>query len=163
LPETEQAQVALRASRTHATSEHLAEQHAPQPIALRHFDDRLGLRTPSDTLQEQVPEEDLAQAAAACIKRLEEFPADNEAREKLAVLYVEHYQRIDLAEEQLEQLITALNQPPKQVVRWLNLVADLQIKSGGNVERARQTLHRIIDCSRNGVRECAQPDRLFES
>ncbi len=145
LPETEQAQLALQRIAHLTTPELLAEKHEPHPIALRHFDDRLGLRTPSEPSQVEEPQEDQAQVAAACIKRLEDFPADNEAREKLATLYAGHYQRLDLAEEQLEQLITSPNQPSKQVVHWLNLMADLQIKATGDVSRARQTLHRITE------------------
>jgi hypothetical protein len=101
------------------------------------------LRRPSDPPQIEEQKEDPAQLAAAYIKRLDEFPADNEARERLAVLYAEHYQRLDLAEQQLEQLVAVPNQPPRQVVHWLNLIADLQVKVGGDVERARQTLQRI--------------------
>jgi len=143
LPDTEQAQVALQRIAHLASPELLAEQQEPPRIALKHFEDRLGLRTRSETPQPEEPKEDTAQLAAAHVKRLEEFPADNETREKLAVLYAEQYQRLDLAEEQLEQLIAVPNQPPKQVVHWLNVLADVQVKTFGDVERARQTLHRI--------------------
>jgi tetratricopeptide (TPR) repeat protein len=149
LPETEQSQLALQRIAHLTTPELLAEQRAPHRIALKHFDNRLGLRTPSEPPQvegrNEGRNEDLAEVAAAYVKRLEAFPADNETREKLAVLYAEHYQRLDLAEQELEQLVTAPNQLPKQVVHWLNLMADLQIKASGDVDRARQTLHRITD------------------
>ena len=92
-----------------------------------------------------VPEENGADIAAGYVKHLEEFPHDSEIREKLACLYAEHYHRLDLAESQLEQLIQYPNQPVKQVVKWLNLLADLQVKHGGTYETARATLQRIID------------------
>jgi hypothetical protein len=83
--------------------------------------------------------------AAKYVKHLVEFPHDTEVREKLAQLYAEHYQRLDLAQGQLEQLIQYPNQPMKQVIRWLNLLADLQVKHGASYDAARATLQRIID------------------
>jgi len=79
------------------------------------------------------------------VKHLAEHPMDSEAREKLALIYADHYQRLDLAADQLEQLIQQTNQPAKQVVHWLNLLADLQIKHATDPAAARQTLQRIID------------------
>ncbi len=92
---------------------------------------------------------DPGQLAAQYVKHLEQHPLDMEAREKLAVLYVEHYQRIDLATGELEQMIAEPNQPEKLVVHWLNLLADLQIRSGAQYEAVRQTLQRIIDRNPN--------------
>lgn len=92
-----------------------------------------------------VPEEDSAATAAKYVKHLVEFPHDTEVREKLARLYAEHYHRLDLAESQLEQLIQYPNQPVKQVVKWLDMLADLQVKHGATYELARATLQRIID------------------
>ena len=79
------------------------------------------------------------------MKHLAEHPQDSEAREKLALIYAHHYQRLDLAADQLEQLIQQPNQPAKQVVHWLNLLADLQLKYASDLVAARQALQRIID------------------
>ena len=95
--------------------------------------------------QPQPPAVDPAQLAAQYVKHLEQHPLDTEAREKLAVLYMDHYQRLDLATAELEQLIAEPNQPDKLVVHWLNLLADLQIRSGAPYETVRETLQRIID------------------
>jgi hypothetical protein len=65
-------------------------------------------------------------------------------REKLAVLYAEHYRRLDLAVMELENLIQQPHQQPKQVVHWLNLLADLHVKFDHDYEAARQALERII-------------------
>jgi len=92
-----------------------------------------------------VMEENPESTAAQYVKHLEEFPFDTEIREKLARLYAEHYHRLDLAEAQLEQLIQYPNQPARQVVRWLDVLAELQVKHGANYEMARATLQRIID------------------
>lgn len=91
------------------------------------------------------PEADPAEAAEALVKHLRKYPLDSEAREKLAVIYFEHYGRFDLAADQLEQLITQPNQPARVVVRCLNILADLQIKNGGDYETVKATLQRIVD------------------
>jgi hypothetical protein len=83
--------------------------------------------------------------AGKYVRHLEEFPYDNDARENLALLYANHYQRLDLATGQLEQLIAFPNQPTRQVVRWLNLLADLQIQFEASEESIRQTLERIVE------------------
>jgi tetratricopeptide (TPR) repeat protein len=90
-------------------------------------------------------EKDPGQQAAEYVKHLEEHPYDTEAREQLAVIYVDYYGRLDLATDQFEQMIAQPNQPGRLVVHWLNLLADLQIRSGVDYETVRQTLQRIID------------------
>jgi len=50
-----------------------------------------------------------------------------------------------MATDELEQLIQQPNQPSRLVVRWLNLLADLQIREGADYETARATIQRIID------------------
>ncbi len=84
-------------------------------------------------------------AAERLVKQLEAHPLDAEAREKLAGIYFDHYDRPDLALEQLEQLIQAPNQPAREVARWLNVIADLQVKQGAPYESIQATLQRIID------------------
>lgn len=96
-------------------------------------------------------EADPEQAAAECVKHLEEYPLDTEARERLAVIYADHYKRLDLATGELEQMIEQPNQPGRLVVHWLNLLADLQIRSGANRETVRDTLQRIIDRDPNAA------------
>jgi hypothetical protein len=83
--------------------------------------------------------------ASAYVRHLEEHPLDSEAREKLAVLYVDQFGRLDMASAQLEDLIGCPNQPAKLVARWLNLLADLKIRGGADYDSVRQTLQRIID------------------
>jgi len=79
------------------------------------------------------------------VKHLEQHPLDTEAREKLAVIYADHYGRLDMATNELEQMIEQPNQPARLVVHWLNLLADLQIRSGAGFDAAQQTLQRIVD------------------
>ncbi|HCU52948.1 MAG TPA: hypothetical protein DIC36_01225, partial [Gammaproteobacteria bacterium] len=90
-------------------------------------------------------EEGGAELAGKYVKHRQEFPHDTEIREKLAELYGEHFKRRDLAVDQLEQLIQYPNQPQRQVVKWLNMLADFQVKFGGTYDAARAALQRIID------------------
>lgn len=91
--------------------------------------------------------EDFEGQAAVLVKRLEEQPSDNEAREKLAILYARHYNRMDLACELIEQLLEQGGAPTSHRVRWLNLLADLQITIAADPPAARQALQRIIDAA----------------
>ncbi len=76
---------------------------------------------------------------------LAEHPLDAEAREKLAILYADEFQQLEPAIEQLEILAQIPNQTPRDVARWINRVADLQIRQGADYEAVRVTLQRIID------------------
>jgi tetratricopeptide (TPR) repeat protein len=92
---------------------------------------------------------DPTQQAEEYVKHLEQHPLDTEAREKLAIIYADHYGRLDLASDQLEQLIQDPSEPAKLVVHWLNVLADLQIRCGATYETARETLERIVDRAPN--------------
>jgi hypothetical protein len=85
------------------------------------------------------------QLAAVYVKHLEQHPLDTEVREKLAVIYADHYKRLDLATLELNQLIEEPNQPTRHVAHWLNLLADLQIRLGADYETVRPTLEKIME------------------
>jgi tetratricopeptide (TPR) repeat protein len=141
VPDTEQAHFALQrlAHLAPARASETAELRVPLPPGA----EQVGLRqTP---LNIRPAEEDPAVTASNYVQHLEQFPFDNDAREKLALIYARHYQRLDLAADQLDQLITFPNQSQRQVVHWLNLLADLQIEVGADADAARQTLQRIVD------------------
>ena len=86
-----------------------------------------------------------AQVAAEYVDHLRKHPLDTDVRERLAVIYADDFGRLDLASDQLEQLIAYPNQPSKAVARWLNLLADLQVRHGATYEAVRATLQRIVD------------------
>ena len=114
-----------------------------QPMAMPEGLKSIGLR---DSQRDLIPAEtDPAKLAADYVKHLEQHPLDTEAREKLAILYAAHYRRLDLATNELMQLINEPNQPPKYVAHWLNLLADLQIRGGADYETVRPTLEKIIE------------------
>ena len=66
-----------------------------QPLAVPEGIKNFGLQESSKPLAPR--ETDPAQLAADYAKHLEQHPLDTEIREKLAILYADHYQRLDLA------------------------------------------------------------------
>ncbi len=89
--------------------------------------------------------EDYEATAAKLVKRLEEQPADNEARELLAILYARRFQRMDLARELMEQMLIQPGAPISHRVHWLNLLADLYITVAADPGAAREALQRIVE------------------
>ncbi|MSU57134.1 MAG: hypothetical protein EXS35_02955 [Pedosphaera sp.] len=141
-PGTEQAASAEQRIAHLASRETLLASHDPQKYFVREGIQNLGLR-------ERKGFQDLAEAdtdgiAADYVKQLVEFPLDFEVREKLTLIYADHYHRLDLARDQLEQMIAAEGQPAKQIVRWLNLLADLQVRHGADQNTVERTLNRIL-------------------
>jgi len=148
-PETEHAYHASQRIAHLTTPEMLAEKRQPHRIKIGQYDQRLGLRETPAALQ--TPVDDAAAQASNYVKHLEQFPCDSDAREKLALIYADHYQRLDLAADQFEQLIAQPNAPARRIVQWLNQLADLSIKHSADVPAARQTLQRIIDLYPNSA------------
>ena len=143
LPHTEEAHLASQRIAHLASNETLHASLDRQPIHLREGEKDMGLRTgvPSAVPTEETPD----QTVDRLVQHLGAHPLDIAAREKLAVLYGDHFQRPDLAMEQFDQIINAPQVPAKDVVRCLNLVADMQVKHGSSYEAIRDTLQRVID------------------
>jgi len=122
---------------------HLLSPHDRPRLPLHRGVENVGLLQCSEHLR---PEEaDPAKLATQYSEHLQMHPLDTEAREKLAVLYADHFKRLDLAADQLDQLIEQPNQPVKQIAHWLNLLADLQIRHGASHDAAWFTLNRIVE------------------
>jgi outer membrane protein assembly factor BamD (BamD/ComL family) len=143
LPSSEWSNLAAQRIAHLANTEHLLEFHNPKRIVMKPGVQDIGLLPPGSA--PKAPELDPSIQAAEYIRQLEAHPLDTEVREKLAVLYADHYRRLDLAVEQMEQLISYPGQPAKRVVSWLNLLADLQIRHDADYETVRQTVQRIVD------------------
>lgn len=107
------------------------------------FEQDIGLRGLKSTVKPR--EEAPAEMAARFLRRLEQHPQDWEAREQLARLYAAHYGRMDLAVDQLEQLLATPHQPQRLVVQWLTLMSDLQLEHGRDRAAACAALQRIVD------------------
>jgi tetratricopeptide (TPR) repeat protein len=143
-PDTELAlQAAQRIAHLGGTEKQLLASHDHQPMAVPEGIKNIGLLESSKHLCPA--ETDPTQLTAIYVKHLEQHPLDTEVREKLAIIYAEHYQRLDLATLELEQLIEQPEQPAKRVAHWLNLLADLQIRLGADYETVRPTLEKIAE------------------
>jgi tetratricopeptide (TPR) repeat protein len=142
-PESEVAMLAAQRIATLAGSEHKAVVQEPKKFTVAEGVKNIGLIDPS---YYQAPAGlDPTKEAGALVAHLQDYPLDADARERLAIIYADHYQRMDMAAGQFEQLITCPNQPQKRVVGWINRFADLQVRHGENYENVRATLQRIID------------------
>jgi len=123
-----------------ATPETLATQVEHRPLVVPHLEYNIGLL---ESPPPASPEPALNERATALVDRLNQCPEDIQAREDLAVLYAEGFKRVDLAAEQLEQMLGQPNAPMIHVKRWLNLLADLHIKENGDTAAAKAALMRI--------------------
>jgi tetratricopeptide (TPR) repeat protein len=142
-PETDWAVAAAQRVAHLATTAQLLEAHDRPRVVLRPGVPNLGLLPAAAAPQPR--EVDPEKLAADYVAHLELHPLDTEVREKLAVLYADHFQRLDLAVDQLDQLIAHPNQPTKRVIHWLNLLANLHIRHGADYDAARQALEQIIE------------------
>lgn len=125
------------------TEKILLARHDPQAMAVPPGVDKLGLMTSTRFL---VPEEaNPGRLAGEYVEHLNQHPHDTEIREKLAVIYADHFHRLDLAVGELAQMINLPNQPPKRVAHWLTVLANLQIRHGADYAAVRQTLQKIVD------------------
>jgi outer membrane protein assembly factor BamD (BamD/ComL family) len=143
LPGTEFQALAAQRIAHLAETAHLIGHHDRRRMKVHAGIENIGLL--AGEMHPRAPEENPEQQAADFVNHLQAHPLDTEAREKLAVLYANFYQRLDLAADQLEHLISLPNQPAGRVVHWLNLLADLQVQHGANRETVQATLQRIAD------------------
>ena len=143
LPNSEMSAAASQRLAHLAGTEQLLSPHDRRKIVVTPGVEDIGLL--AGALQPKAPEIDPGKQAADYVRHLEAHPLDTEAREKLAVIYADHFGRLDLATEQLEQLIAAPNQPARHVAHWLNALADLQLKHAASYETVHATLQRIME------------------
>ena len=136
------AQAAQRIAHLGGTEKILLAAHDRQAVFVPEGVNNIGLLDSTEFLRPV--EMDPKQQASEYVKHLEQYPLDTEVREKLAIIYARDYQRIDLASLELMQLINEPKQPAKQVARWLNLLADLQVQGGADYEAVRETLEKIV-------------------
>jgi outer membrane protein assembly factor BamD (BamD/ComL family) len=143
LPDSEFARAAANRIAHFSNREQLLHARAPGKIQMKHGVEYLGLLKDQSHLMPK--EKTFKDEAAELVAHLDSHPLDNEARERLAIIYARDYGRLDLATEQLEQLIALPGESPKHVTRWLHLLADLQIHCTNDTQLAEQTLQRIVE------------------
>jgi tetratricopeptide (TPR) repeat protein len=145
LPDTEQARIAAQRLAHLEGGEVPNRREEPARLAVPHHEERLGLADSPSGRDEASERAETAARVQQWTEHLDQHPEDGEVRERLAVAYAESYGRLDLAVDQLEQMIQLPNQPQRHVVRWLNLMVDLQARFAADMEQARGTLQRICD------------------
>jgi tetratricopeptide (TPR) repeat protein len=142
-PGTELAHTAEQRIAHLTTDRMLADQKERRRLVLTHHDDYIGLK--GEVADPRPAEEDPAAAASRLVSRLTEFPHDVEAREQLAKIYADHYQRMDLANDQIEQLVAAPGAAQKEVTRWLNMLADFHVRVDQDKQAAAGALRRVME------------------
>lgn len=143
LPETEYANNAReRIAHLADPSMLLSSTHRPA-IVMKEGVKRIGLSR--EPVHVEPAEAGPAERARALVDHLTQHPDDSEAREDLARIYSDEFQRPEMAVAELETLIARPHQPVKRVVHWLNVIADVQVKQMSDVPAAAATLQRIVD------------------
>jgi tetratricopeptide (TPR) repeat protein len=148
-PDSAEAHLAQQRLAHVAGAEMLPGAQTQAPLALPQGDERLGLR--EDTAHLRRKELDPAAHATELVRQLERFPSDNQAREELAAVYAFELHRVDLAVDQLEQLLAQPYVTISRAARWLNLLADIQVKEADDCAAAQQTLERLIALEPEGA------------
>lgn len=143
LPESEFALLAEQRIGHLASREHLMATHDRPKVALPKGVQNIGLMQSSAHLAPAATDE--TKHAEELTAHLIAHPQDTDAREQLAVIYADHYKRLDMATDQLTQLIDQPNQPARNVIRWLNKLADLQVRHGCDYDTVWQTLSKVIE------------------
>jgi hypothetical protein len=143
-PETESAlQAEQRIAHLVEAEKMMLAHHDRQNIEMPEGVQNVGLLDSTEFLKPQ--EVEPGKLASAYVKHLEMHPHDTEVREKLALIYGHDFKRLDLATMELAQLINEPKHKPKQVAHWLNLLANLQVELGADVDTVRATLGKIVE------------------
>jgi hypothetical protein len=131
----------LRINQLPATREELRDQQDAQAIPMPALGDAFD--------QNPQPESALARRKAAtlanlCVAKLTRNPNDALTRQKLARLFAEHLDRVDLGLEQLGLLLEMPDQPESLRAEWLSLMAAWHLKYRQDESAARETLERVL-------------------
>jgi tetratricopeptide (TPR) repeat protein len=91
------------------------------------------------------PADQLDRRVTALLDQVQAFPADSESRAELVRLLAEEVGDLESARAQITYGLAVPHQHARQISRWLNLLATVEIRHGHNLEGARRALQRIID------------------
>jgi hypothetical protein len=114
----------------------------PKGKVLPEYERDIGLK--GGTVQIKRAQLDPEEQAEQFIAQLNEHPNDWDTREQLALIYLEHYQNLACAIDELEKLIGARGATKDDCCRWLHMMADWQSRVARDPDAARLTLDRII-------------------
>ena len=109
------------------------------------FERDLGLKGKKLQMEDLVQKVDPNEQTDQYLAHLEAHPNDWDTREKLAAHYIEHYQNVPCAVEELEILIKSKLAGKEDKCRWLHQIADWHTKIANDQESAKAALQRIVD------------------
>ena len=92
-------------------------------------------------IPEKVPHDEVAELE----RHLQEHPHDVAAREQLAILRAWSFRQPGRARIELETLIGFPQVSEREMVHWLNLLADVEVQVAADLEAARAALQRVVD------------------
>ena len=148
-PGSEHAHFASQRIAHLTTDQMLVEQRNRPTLHLERRDEYIGLQGKvADPRAEAQPP---AARASRLVEHLTIHPHDVEAREELATIYAQHYRRMDLATDQLDQLISSAGASQKEISRWLNMLVDFHVNIDQNRDAARAALERIVQLFPGGA------------
>jgi tetratricopeptide (TPR) repeat protein len=156
-PDSEIAQVAAQRILHLGEPDKVYRVQDRQPLVMKVGERDLGLK---GKMPAAAPEEDVAEVLAGYLKRLSLNPHDWETREALAFLYAEKLGQLDEGIAQMNYLIALPHQPQMQIMRWFQIIVDLQMRLCPDKEPARQTLRRIIEMFPEGAAADRARDNL---
>lgn len=142
-PGTEMAHQAAQRIAHLTTDQMLANQKERPRLNLVHHDEYIGLQ--GQVADPRPPQSTPVETATRLVEQINRFPHDAEAREQLARVYAEEFARVDLAADQVEELIRTPGSGPKEIARWLNMLADFHIRVGKDRAAAETALRRVIE------------------
>lgn len=141
-PDSEHAHAASQRLSHLTTDKMLAERRERPTIRLTRHDEYIGLQ--GKVADPRPAISDPGAAATELLNHLYSHPDDVEAREKLATIYAEDYGRMDLAKDEVEQLISTPGATQKEIAHWLNFLVDLHLRIDQDRVAAETALKRII-------------------
>ncbi|MGY8675135.1 MAG: tetratricopeptide repeat protein [Verrucomicrobiia bacterium] len=114
----------------------------PKGKVLPEYERDIGLKGGTVQIQrEQIDPEEQAEQFTA---HLNEHPNDWDTREQLALIYLEHYNNLPCAIDEVEKMIGGRGTTKDDCCRWLHMIADWQSRVARDTDAARLTLDRII-------------------
>lgn len=157
-PGTQVAQIAEQRLASLPSVDHVMEAHDRRKVKVEDRAQPYAMGRP----RVKMPVADTpAEAEQKLLQRLEQYPRDNVTREQLVLLYADQFERLDWATRQLEIMIAAPNQQPREVVGWIERIADLQQRFGGEKRDVRRTLQRIVERFPDSAGAARAQNRIF--
>jgi tetratricopeptide (TPR) repeat protein len=141
LPDTVQAANAAERIGHLPTVETMEARDTPASVELKAGIRDLGLKhvalpDPAETLDRRL---------TALLDQVQAFPGNTETRAELVRMLAEDLADLDSARAQISSAMAVPHQSPRQISRWMNLLATIEIRQGHNLDGARRALQRIVD------------------